>query len=402
MYKKYFPIYQNNPELIYLDSSATALKPSSLITALSDYYTNYSANVHRGLYPLSQTATTQFEEARLTVANFINANSSSEVVWTKSTTESLNLLSHSLADQVTNVSQIVLTQTAHHANLIPWQRLARTNGAAIKYIPLDSLTYRLDTSNLSTIVNSNTRIVSLEHVSNVTGAITDIKNLINQIKQINPDVLVVVDGAQAISHLSVDVQSLGCDFYVFSGHKLFGPTGIGVLWGRESLLNNMPPFLVGGNMISQVDYDHAEFVTSPSRFEAGTQPIAQAIGLSQICKFLNSINKTEALDYLEDLTNYAIDHLSAIPQLKIIGPVNTDNRVGVISFTLQGIHPHDIAQYLGDRNICIRAGHHCAMPLHTLLSIPASARISLQIYNTQSDIDTTIMALNDMIKLFSK
>jgi len=402
MYKKYFPVYINNPQLIYLDSSATALKPLSVISAISDYYTNYSANVHRGLYPLSQIATQKYEESRADVANFIHAFSPAEVVWTKSTTESLNLLAYSLADRISQDSEIILKQKAHHANLLPWQRLANSKNAVIKYIPIDPQTYRLDTNNISQLITSQTRIVTLDHVSNVTGAITDTVNLINQIKQINPEILVIVDGAQAICHLSVDVQSLGCDFYTFSGHKLFGPTGIGVLWGKEDLLNNMPPFLVGGNMISQVDYNQATFVQSPARLEAGTQPVAQVIGLAQACKFINSINKTDIFNYLKNIAKYTIDQLNTIPQLKIIGPNDTKDRVGVISFTLDNIHPHDIAQYLGDRNICIRAGHHCTMPLHTLLSIPASARISLQIYNTQQDIDITIATLKDMIKLFNK
>ncbi len=401
MYKQHFPIFTTHPRLIYLDSAATALKPQVVIDSLNQYYGQYSSNIHRGLYPIAQEATQSYEQARSHVAEFINARPS-ETIFTKSATEALNLLAFTLQSSFNQGDEILLSQLEHHANLLPWQHLANQTTSQLKFIPLDTDNFTLDFSELLNLVNQRTKIVSLTHASNVTGSINNIKLLVQQIKSLNSQSLIIVDGAQAISHLSVDVQDLGCDFYVFSGHKLFGPTGIGVLWGKQELLNQLPPYQLGGDMVSSVEFNSAQFLPAPARFEAGTPPIAQAIGLGAACNFFTSLDRASAAVHLEELTDYALASLSQIPDLQIIGSHENHNRIGVISFTLKNIHPHDIAQYLGDHNICIRAGHHCAMPLHTLLSLPATARISLQIYNTKADIDKTVSALKKLVKLFNK
>lgn len=400
VYRNFFPIFKTHPDLIYLDSAATALKPQSVITSLNAYNREYSSNIHRGLYEIANQATTNYEQARQSVSRFISASSSSEIVWTKSATESLNLLAFCLQSSINQGDEILITQVEHHANLLPWQRLAQNRQATLKYLPLNLKTFQIESSHLHDLVTPKTKIVSLSHASNVTGAVNDISSLVNQIKSINSQVVVIVDGAQAISHLPVDVQALGCDFYVFSGHKLFGPTGIGVLWGKLSLLNNLPPYQLGGDMITHVDFTSAQFALVPLRFEAGTPPIGQAIALGEACDFLTRLNRQTISSYLDELTTYTLSRLTLLDGLKIIGPLT--NRIGVISFTLPHIHPHDIAQFLSDHHIAIRAGHHCAMPLHSLLSLPATARISLQIYNTKEDIDQTFFVLKQLIKLFNK
>lgn len=399
--KKDFPIFAHHKNLVYLDSTATALKPQQVIDKENEYYSNYSANIFRGIYKISERATSEYELVRESVAKFIEAESSKEIVFVRNATEAINLVAHSWGElYVQKGDSVIATIMEHHANFVTWQELCKKKHAQflIADITNDGL---LDDDSLFSKLSERTRLVALTHVSNVLGTINPIKDLIAKIKNKYPHCLVLVDGAQAVPHMGVSVADLGCDFYVFSSHKMLGPTGVGVLWGKKKLLDEMPPYQYGGEMIQAVYTDHTLYKEAPYKFEAGTPHIAGVIGLGAAIEYLSALGMNTIRTHEEEMCSYLIDKVTNITQIDMIGTKSCSIRGGVLAFTIKNIHPHDIAQLLDDQNICIRSGHHCAMPLHTYLSLPATARASIYIYTTKQDIDQFIEGLNFVIKKLS-
>jgi len=401
--KDNFPIFKNNPNFIYLDSAATALKPNCVIESESEYYSKISANIHRGFYQTSQKASDLYDQSRQIVANFINADIS-EIVFTSGTTASINLVAQSWGESnINSGDEILITQMEHHSNLIPWQQLALKKNAILKYIRVNQ-DFELDISSISKLITTKTKIVALTHVSNVLGTINPIKKITQIIKKINPSTLVLVDGAQSVAHLLVDVVDLGVDFFAFSGHKLYGPTGIGVLFVKKNIFKNMTPTFFGGGPVSEVFWDKTILLNPPFCYEVGTPPITQAIALSDGIKFIQSIGWLKISNHESKLIDYALTQLSSIPQIKIFGP--TKNRSGVISFVFKDPklpQPHDLGDILSTQfNVAVRTGFHCAMPLHHLFGLDTgSNRISFGIYNTTKDIDTLIKGIKKSIKIFN-
>ena len=392
--KKDFPIFSNH-KLIYLDSASTSQKPISVITGIKNVYENYNANVHRALYKLGAKSTQMFESARETIADFISAPSSREIVFTSGTTESINLLAYTLGAELNKNDEILISQMEHHANLVPWQLLAKRSGAKLRYLPITE-SGELDLSQSEKYFTTKTKIVSITHMSNVLGTINPIEKISKLTKSIGA--IFVVDGAQSVSHLPVDVQKLGCDFLVFSGHKMLGPTGIGILWGKLERLEPLPPFMAGGEMIETVSMESSTWNKVPYKFEAGTPNYVQAIGLGLAVDYLKEIGMREVQDHEEKLTIYALERLGEISDLYIHGsPVN---RGGVISFNINNIHPQDLAQFLNEDNISIRVGHHCAQPLLKVLGETSTARISFYVYNDSSDIDKFCESIASTKKYF--
>jgi len=398
--KKNFPIFQKQPDLVYLDSTATSLKPKIVINKIKEYYEEYSANVFRGIYPMSEKATIEFEETREIVSKFINANKSEEIVFTRNATESLNLLAYSLGRKIVEPGdEIVTTIMEHHSNFVPWQVLAGEVGAIFKVIDIDEegyLEFRIQNSELlKQIITKKTKILALTYVSNVLGTINPIKEIISEFKRINPKIIVIVDAAQAVPHLKIDVHDLGVDFIVFSSHKMLGPTAVGVLWGKERLLKEMYPFMYGGDMIDEVYIDRTTYKNPPHKFEAGTPAIGEIIALKEAVKFLDKIGMDNIRIHEKKITDFAINRLTNTfgQSIKIYGPKNIEDRGGIMSFTFDKFHPHDIAQILADDGICVRAGHHCAMPLHTRLNVPATVRASFYLYNDERDVNKLIEGL---------
>ncbi|PIY71557.1 cysteine desulfurase CsdA [Candidatus Roizmanbacteria bacterium CG_4_10_14_0_8_um_filter_33_9] len=395
--KKDFPIFTFNPELIYLDSTATSLKPQLVIDKLNTYYQEYSANIYRGIYDISEKATEEFEKTREAVASFIHSYLSDEIIFTRNTTESINLIMYTLGDKIISKNdEIAVSIMEHHSNFVPWQVLAQRKSATLSIIDIDNNGQLVD---ISKTVTKKTKILSLTYISNVLGTINPIKKIIQQAKQINPEIIVIIDAAQAVPHIKVDVQDLNCDFLVFSSHKMLGPTGVGVLWGRKELLEHMNPFLYGGEMIETVSTKQTTYKTTPQKFEAGTPHIAGIIALREAIEYINAIGLKHIYLHEQTLVNYAIHFLedSFKKKIQIFGP--REMRSGIISFTLDKIHPHDIAQLLNDDHIAVRAGNHCAMPLHTRLHITASIRASFYLYNTTHDIDMLVKSLHKAIKI---
>ncbi len=392
--KKDFPIYQD-PDLVFLDNASTTHKPQAVLDAVNSLYSNANANVHRALYDLGSKATERFESARNKISKFINSNQTKEIVFTSGATESINLLAHSIGGTLLPGDEILLTEMEHHSNIVPWQLAAKRTGAIIKYIPLTDKG-DLDLSNPNQYFNSNTKIVSITHISNVLGKINPIKDLAKLAH--NNGALLIVDGAQGAPHLKINIQDLECDFYVFSGHKMLGPTGIGVLWGKLDLLNKMEPFMGGGEMIDTVTMESSSWNDVPYKFEAGTPNFAQAVGLGAAIDYLECIGMDEIRKHEYKLTNYAFERLVAINGLNIHGSLN--NRAGVISFNLDGIHPQDVAQFLNEDNIAIRVGHHCAQPLLSKLGETSTARISFYIYNDETDIDKFCDSILNIREIF--
>ncbi len=390
-----FPILRNN-NLAYLDSGATSLKPRSVIQAVNSYNSKYSANVHRGIYKMSEKATLEYEKARELIADFINARFD-EIVFVRNTTEAINLVAYVWGEAtIRKQDNILASVMEHHSNFVPWQELAKRKKAQFRVIDIKN--GELDLKDFAKKLNSKTKLVAITHVSNVLGTINPIKEII-RIAHKN-GALVLVDGAQAAPHLKVDVKDLGCDFYAFSGHKMLGPTGIGVLWARKEILDGMQPFMFGGSMIEQVSLKNSTFNHSPEKFEAGTPDISGAIGFGEAVKYLSQIGMDKIVSYEEDLRNYAYLKLSKIKDLTIYGPKDINKKCGVFAFNIQGIHPHDLATILDEEGIAVRAGHHCAMPLHTSLHLIASVRASFYIYNDKDDVDKLVAALNKAIKVF--
>lgn len=401
--KKDFPIFEHQPELVYLDSTATSLKPRVVVDKLREYYEEYSANIYRGVYEISEKATAEYEETRQVVAEFINAPYVEEVIFTKGTTESMNLLSYSLGRQILNEKdEIVTTVMEHHSNFVPWQQLAFETGADFKVIESRSDGYigfmnngEVDYEALSQIVTQKTKIFTLTYVSNVLGTINPIKEISHAVKKINPRVIIIVDAAQAAPHHRLDVQDLGVDFVAFSSHKMLGPTGVGVLWGKSELLEQMYPFQYGGEMINEVTIERSSFKSIPHKFEAGTPHIAGVIAFKEAIKYLENIGVDRVRDHEKVLFEYTVSKLKDTfgNDCKIMGPVNPDHHAGIVSFSFGSYHAHDIAQILDEDHIAVRAGHHCAMPLHNHLNIPATTRASFYIYNDIHDIDKLIDGL---------
>ena len=379
--KKDFPIFFDS-DLVYLDNAATTQKPQSVLDEVDSLYKEANANVHRALYSLGSEATERFENSRKKVAKYIGANSEKEIVFTSGTTESINLLARSIGNTLKPGDEILISEMEHHSNIVPWQMTAQRTGATLKYLSIKE-TGELDISNPGKYFTSNTKIISLTHMSNVLGTINPIKKLSAKAHQVGA--IMIVDGAQGASHLPVDVKELGCDFYAFSGHKMLGPTGIGVLWGKTEHLEEMDPFMGGGEMIDTVTMESSTWNDIPYKFEAGTPNFAQAVGLGAAIDYLQNIGMDNIAAHEQMLIEYALGKLNQIDGLRIHG--SAKDRGGVISFNIDGIHPHDLAQFLNEDNIAIRVGHHCAQPLLKTLGETATARMSFYIYNDESDVD---------------
>ena len=392
--KKDFPIFSNS-ELIYFDNAATSQKPQTVLDAVDSLYKEANANVHRALYDIGSEATNRYETARKKVANFINSQSDREIVFTSGTTESINLLAWSIGNTLRPGDQILISEMKHHSNIVPWQLAAMRTGATLNFIPINN-SGELDLSEPNKYFTHNTKIVSLTHMSNILGTINPIKKIAKLVQ--NVGAIFIVDGAQGASHIPVNVHELGCDYYAFSGHKMLGPTGVGVLWGKTDLLNEMEPFMGGGEMINTVTMEKSTWNDIPYKFEAGTPNFAQAVGLGAAIDYLEGIGMDAVESHEKQLTQYALTKLNEIECLRIHG--NAKNRGGVISFNIKNIHPHDLAQFLNEDNIAIRVGHHCAQPLLETLGETATARVSFYMYNDESEIDKFCTALKTIIGYF--
>lgn len=386
----------NGHPLVYLDNAATTQKPQAVLDAINHYYRADNANVHRAAHALSDRATRAFEDARETVARFINAPRSHEVIWTRGTTEAINLVAQSWGmSELRAGDEIVLSTLEHHANIVPWQLVAQRTGAVIRVIPLDERG-DLDIAAYLALLGPRTRLVSVAHVSNALGTVNPVKEIVAAAKAVGA--LTLLDGAQAVAHLEVDVQAIGCDFYAFSGHKLYGPTGIGVLWGRIELLERMPPWQAGGEMIDRVSFSGTTFNTLPFKFEAGTPHIAGAIGLAAAIDFVMGQDRHWLASHEQALTDYLVAGLQQVPGLRLIG--EPDQRAGAVSFLLEDIHPQDAATLLDMQGIALRVGHHCAMPLMESLGIGGTMRASLGCYNNRDDVDALLAALHKLSDFF--
>ena len=400
--RREFPILQqetNGKQLAFLDSGASSQKPQVVIDCLEDYYRRYNANVHRGVYKLSEEATFAYEQARGKLARLIGAASQREVIFTRNTTESINLVAYAWGGaNVGSGDRILLTLMEHHSNIVPWQMLAQRTGAQLDYIGLDG-EGRLALEELDSKLSERTKLVALTHQSNVLGTINPVAMIAERAHAVGAKLL--VDAAQSVPHMPVNVQELGCDFLAFSGHKMCGPTGIGVLWGRRKLLEAMPPFLGGGSMISIVELEQSSYADIPARFEAGTPAIGEAIALGEAADFLMGVGLEAIHEQERELTAYALERLRAIDGLTIYGPQTTEERGGAISFSLAGVHPHDVAAILDGENVAVRAGHHCTQPLHRQFDVPATTRASFYLYNIAEEIDRLVAGLVKAQKLFA-
>ena len=392
--KNDFPILSrkvNGKRLVYLDNAATTQKPKVVIDALVDYYSRYNANVHRGVHQLSIEATETYENSRKKVAKFINSATHQEIVFTRGTTESINLVKFAWGGKFVKKDDVILvTMMEHHSNIVPWQLLAKEKGARLEYAPITS-DGRIDMGEFERLLGLSPSLVAFTQSSNVLGTINDAEKLCAMAKAVGATT--VVDAAQSAPHMPVDVQKIGCDFLGFSGHKMLGPTGIGVLYGRKALFNSMDPFQSGGDMIKEVHLDGARWNYVPYKFEAGTTNIADAIGLGVALDYLSALGMENVRRHEVELLRYAFEKLSRIPNLTIYGPMDPESRGGVISFNLADIHPHDMASILDEEGVAIRSGHHCAQPLMEHLKIPGTSRASFYVYNTTADIDAFIGAL---------
>ena len=395
-----FPILHqeiNGKPLVYLDNAATSQKPKSVIDTIEKYYRGYNSNIHRGVHTLSENATEAYESARIKVRDFIHANSTKEIVFVRGATEAINLVAQSFGrNTLGSDDEIIITELEHHANIVPWQLLSQQTGAKLKYVPIND-NGELVESEYKKLLNEKTCIVAVGHISNALGTINPIENMINLAHEYGAKVL--IDGAQATSHISVDVKKLDCDFYVFSGHKLFGPTGIGVLYGKEDLLEKMPPYQGGGDMIKMVTMKETQYNELPHKFEAGTPNISGVIGLGAAIDYVNKIGLENIGNHEKQLLDYANQMASEITELKFIGTAK--NKTSILSFTLDGIHPHDVGTILNNEGIAIRTGHHCAMPVMEYFQIPATSRASFSFYNTHAEVDVLIKGINKCSKVFN-
>jgi cysteine desulfurase/selenocysteine lyase len=397
--KNDFPILKTkvyDKDVVYLDSGATNLKPQCVIDAIDTYYLSETANIHRGLYYFSEQSTIKYEKTRDLVAEFINASDRCEIIFTKGTTNSINLVARTWAEHnLKSTDTVLLTEMEHHSNIVPWQLLQEKIGFTIKAIPITD-EGELDLIAFTKMINSTVKLVSLNHISNTLGTINPISQIIEEAHKVGAKVL--IDGAQAIAHDFVDVQKLDCDFYAFSGHKIFGPTGVGVLYGKKEILQAMPPFEGGGDMIDVVSFEGTTYNDLPYKFEAGTPNVSGVIGLGAAIEYTNSIGLENIIAYEEELLEYATKELSSIAGLRIIG--TAEKKIATVSFVIEGIHPQDLAAITDKASICIRTGHHCTQPLHKRMNVPATSRASMSIYNKKDDIDKLREAILKAIKLF--
>lgn len=397
-----FPVLQRQIHglpLVYLDSAATSQKPLSVLDAMDAYYRNSNANIHRGVHALAEEATEKYEDARRKVALFINSPDPAQVIFTRNTTESINLVAYSWArSQLRQGDHILLTEMEHHSNLVPWQMLAAERGVILDFIPL-TREGLLDLDAYRKLLSPAPRLVSISGMSNVLGTINPVREMIRTAHESGS--LVLVDGAQMVPHIPVDVQALDVDFFVFSAHKMLGPTGIGILYGKRSILESMPPFMGGGDMIKTVHWQTFTVNDLPYKFEAGTPAIGDAIGFAAAIDYLNGLGMGEVAAHEQEIIRYALERLDEIPGTVTYGP-SPEMRGGVVAFTIDGIHPHDVAQVLDSRGVAVRAGHHCAQPLHEKMGLQATSRASFYIYNSTSDVDALVDAIYHVQKLFGE
>ena len=395
--KKDFPIFSNNHGLIYLDSASTAQKPQVVIDSISSFYSTSNANVHRALYSIGETATESYENVRKKIRNFLDVPDSHEIIFTKGTTESINLVSNAWGRKyLESKHSIVVTEMEHHANLVPWQIIARETKSKLKYIPIDE-SGNLKINTIENIIDQNTKMIAAVHQSNVFGTINPIDKLIHKAKSIGA--ISLIDGAQSVPHLKVSIKDIDCDFFVFSGHKIVGPTGVGVLIGRKNILEQMDPFMGGGVMIDEVSMEKSSWNQIPLKFEAGTPNIAQVIGLGIAIDYISSLGLENIYNHEQELLKYCLRRLKEINNIQIYGDYK--NSGGIITFNINGIHPHDLAKFLDTDNICIRAGHHCAQPIMNKLGVSSTARVSFYIYNDIEEIDLLIESIKKTVKIFA-
>ena len=407
--RKDFPIFErtirDGKRLVYLDSGATSQKPWAVINAESDFYSKHNAAVHRGAHQLAEEATDAYEGARAIVAEFLGAQDN-EIIFTKSATESINAVAYAMGNAepgnrfaLTASDSIVVTEMEHHANLIPWQQLAKRTGAQLKWFKVNQDS-RLDLSNIDQVITANTKVVALTHQSNVLGTINPLDAIVKRAHEVGA--VVVLDACQSVPHMSVNVVELDVDFLAFSGHKSVGPTGVGILWGKSELLSELPPFLTGGSMVTSVTMESATWAEAPQKFEAGVPNMAQAVGLGAALNYLSNIGMDAIAEHERSLTGYALDKLLQIPGLRIVGPQDNVDRGAALSFTIKDIHPHDVGQYVDSQGIAVRTGHHCAWPLTKIMNVPATTRASFYLYNDEQDVDALVEALLGAQKYFGK
>jgi cysteine desulfurase/selenocysteine lyase len=401
--RKDFPILDqqvHGKPLIYFDNAATSQKPRAVIDALVHYYEHDNANVHRGIHELSNRSTTAFEEARIRAGKFINAKNSEEIVFTRGTTEGINLVASAWgAKNLKSGDVILLTEMEHHSNLVPWQLLAQRTGAQIAYVPVNGDEGLLDLSKLDSLLTSRVKIFSMVHISNSLGTLNPVADLCARARKLG--IVTLVDGAQSAGHCPVDVQAIDCDFFAFSGHKICGPTGVGVLYGRQEILDAMPPYQGGGEMILSVGYDKTEFKHAPHKFEAGTPDISGPIGLAVAMNYLDAIGRQNIWNHDHDLANYTYEKLAALNDIRLFGPkLNSPQRAGLVSFLLKDVHAHDVVTLADQAGIALRGGHHCTQPLMHKLGVESTARASFYFYNTKAEVDRFVEVIHEIQKFF--
>ena len=400
IYRDDFPILKRkikNNDLIFFDNGATTQKPIQVIDAISDYYKNYNSNIHRSVYTLGDESEKIYEESKHLVKEFINANSHEEIIYTSGTTESMNFIARIIEQDVEDGDEIILTYMEHHANLVPWQQLAIRKNLTLRFLDLDELG-RININQLKELINDKTKIVSICHASNVLGNINPVYEIGSLLK--DKDIYFVVDAAQSVPHMKIDVDKMNCDFLAFSSHKMCGPTGIGVLYGKKNLLEKFDPVEFGGGMIGVVEEKSSTWAILPDKFEAGTPLLAEAAGLGATIKYLEDIGLENIESYTKELTKYLYDELSKISNIKIYGTNEISDRVSLVSFNLEGVHPHDLTSFLDEKGICIRAGHQCTQPLLGKLGTYSVARASLYFYNSKEEIDFFIQVLKETKEFF--
>ena len=397
--KSQFPIFSNKingKQLVYLDNSNSSQKPIAVLNALDYFYRNEFSNIGRSIHSLAVNATNKFEQTRTNVKNFINAKSKEEIIFTKNATESINLVATTFGQQnIKKGDEILITELEHHSNYVPWHYLRQTKGAIIKFAPIND-DGDIIIEKLKELITSRTKIIAVTHLSNVTGTIVPIKEIVDMARKKNIPVL--VDGCQSAPHIKIDVQDLDCDFYAISCHKVYGPTGVGILYAKKKWLEKLPPYIGGGGMISEVKKENITYAPIPEKYEAGTMPTAEVVAFNESIKFMQSVGIENIIKHEKELTNYALEKLKKINSVNIIG--NPKKRAGVISFTIKGVHPHDISTIVDEDGVAIRAGHHCCQILHERLNLSATARASIGIYNTKEDIDILCKAIENCRKVF--
>ncbi len=398
--KSQFPIFSkkiNGKSLVYLDSSNSSQKPMCVINRLDTFYKSEFSNIGRSIHSLSVNATNKFDETRMSVKKFINAGSKEEIIFTKNATESINLIASTFGQQnIKSGDEILITELEHHSNYVPWHYLRESKGAVIKFAPINE-DGDIIISEFEKLITPKTKIIAVTHLSNVTGTIVPVKEIINIAHKKNIPVL--VDGCQSAPHIKIDVKDLDCDFYAISCHKVYGPTGVGILYAKKDWLEKLPPYIGGGGMISEVTKEKVSYAQLPEKYEAGTMPTAEVVAFNESIKFMESIGIENLINHEKKLTNYALEKLRSINSVQLVG--NPKNKAGVISFTIKGVHPHDIATILDEDGVAIRAGHHCCQILHKKLNLPATARASFGIYNTKDDIDILCEAIENCRKVFN-